>query len=201
MGGHEKYLHPPQPTGVGHGIVRGMYKLQTKDLPKPIAKVNLFGSGAILRHVLLAQDLLAERYNIASNVWSVTSYTQLRRDAHAADRWNMLHPAEPPRKSYVEEALAGESGGVFIAASDYVRALPEQIARWVPGDFFALGTDGLGRSETREALRRHFEVDAESITLATLHRLHKRKAFDAPFLTKAIKDLGLNPEKIDPYFA
>jgi pyruvate dehydrogenase E1 component len=189
------------PAGIEDGIVRGMYKLKSVEIAGGKAKVNLFGSGAILRHVLLAQDLLAERYKIASNVWSVTSYTQLRRDAHAADRWNMLHPTEQPQKSYVEEALAGESGGVFIAASDYVRALPEQISRWVPGDFFALGTDGIGRSETREALRRHFEVDAESITLAALHRLHHRKVFDAPFLAKAIKDLGVNPDKVDPYFA
>ena len=152
----------------------------------------------------------AERYRIASNVWSVTSYTQLRRDAHTCEHWNMLHPAEKPRRTYVEEALAGESG-VFVAASDYVRALPEQISRWVPGDFYALGTDGMGRSETRETLRRHFEVDAESIALAALYRLHcaqsdkaqsdKRGQFDANFVAQAIKDLGVNPEKVDPYFA
>ena len=162
--------------------------------------MNLFGSGAILRHALLAQELLAERYRIASNVWSVTSYTQLRRDAHACERWNMLHPADQPRKSFVETMLAGESS-VFVAASDYVRALPEQIGRWVPGDFYALGTDGMGRSETREALRRHFEVDAESIALAALYRLHKQGQFDAAFVAKAIRDLGVNPDKIDPYFA
>jgi pyruvate dehydrogenase E1 component len=200
MSGNENYLHPAMPAGVEEGIVRGMYKLHSRELRKSAAKVNLFGSGAILRHVLLAQDLLAERYNIASNVWSVTSYTQLRRDAHACEHWNMLHPADTPRKSYVEQTLAGESG-VFVAASDYVRALSEQIQPWIPGELCALGTDGLGRSETREALRRHFEVDAESIALAALYRLHKRGQYDAAFVAKAIKELGVNPDKVDPYFA
>jgi len=200
MSGNENYVHPAMPANVEEGIIRGMYKLHTRELNKPVAKVNLFGSGAILRHVLLAQELLAERYKIASNVWSVTSYTQLRRDAHACERWNMLHPATAPRKSYVEQTLAGEEG-VFIAASDYVRALPEQISRWVPGELYALGTDGVGRSETRETLRRHFEVDAECIALATLWRLHKRGQLDAGFVERAIKDLGVNPEKVDPYFA
>jgi pyruvate dehydrogenase E1 component len=205
MAGNENYVHTAMPPGVEEGIVRGMYKLKSTELTGAVAKVNLFGSGAILRHALLAQELLAERYQIASNVWSVTSYTQLRRDAHACQHWNMLHPAEKPKRSYVEQTLAGESG-VFIAASDYVRALPEQISRWVPGDLYVLGTDGLGRSETRESLRRHFEVDAEMIALAALYRLHcaqsdKAGKFDAAFVAKAITDLGVNPEKVDPYFA
>ena len=118
----------------------------------------------------------------------------------AAERWNMLHPAEKPRICYLEETLAGEQG-LFIAASDYVRALPEQISRWVPGELYALGTDGMGRSETREALRRHFEVDAESIAIATLYRLHKTGQFDAAFVAQAIKDLNVDSEKVDPYFA
>jgi pyruvate dehydrogenase E1 component len=201
MAGNENYVHPAMHAGVEEGIVRGMYQLQSRDVPGAKAKVNLFGSGAILRHVLLAQELLAERYQIASNVWSVTSYTELRRDCHRAERWNMLHPDQPPRQSYVEQTLSGESGVLFIAASDYVRALPEQISRWVPGELYALGTDGMGRSETRETLRRHFEVDAQSIALATLYRLHKRGLYDGSFVAQAIKDLGVNPEKIDPYFA
>jgi pyruvate dehydrogenase E1 component len=200
MVGNENYVHPEMPPGVEEGIVRGMYKLNARTLDKPRAKVNLFGSGAILRHVLMAQELLAEKYKIASNVWSVTSYTELRRDAHAVERWNMLHPADAPRKSYVEQALLGEEG-LFVAASDYVRALPEQIARWVPGELYALGTDGMGRSETREALRRHFEVDAESIVVASLYRLSKQGVVDASFVAQAIKDLGVDPEKTDPYFA
>jgi pyruvate dehydrogenase E1 component len=162
--------------------------------------VNLFGSGAIMNGVLGAQKILAEKYAISSNVWSMTSYTQLRRDAHAAERWNMFHPDQTPRKCYVEEQLAGETG-VFIAASDYVRALPEQLARWVPGDYYVLGTDGMGRSESRDALRRHFEVDAQTITIAVLYRLAKTGQIPASDVAKAIKDLDVNPEKVDPYFA
>jgi pyruvate dehydrogenase E1 component len=200
MAGNENYVHPPMPEGAEEGIIRGMYRLQARQVPEARAHVHLLGSGAILRHVLGAQEILAERYQIASQVWSVTSYTQLRRDAHACDHWNMLHPDQPPRRSYLEQVLAGESG-LFVAASDYVRAVPEQISRWVPGELFALGTDGLGRSETREVLRRHFEVDAESITLATLWRLSRRGQLDTALVRQAIADLGIHPEKVDPYFA
>ncbi len=199
MAGNEDYQQPAMPEGVEDGIVRGMYKYNTVAGAGKY-KVNLFGSGAIMNSVLGAQKLLAEKYGIGSNVWSVTSYTQLRRDAHAAERWNMLHPDQTPRTTYVEEQLRGESG-VFVAASDYVRALPEQITRWVPGDYYVLGTDGMGRSESRDALRRHFEVDAQSITIATLYRLAKTGQIPTSDVAKAIKDLDVNPEKIDPYFA
>jgi pyruvate dehydrogenase E1 component len=201
MVGNENYVHAAMPEGCEDGIIRGMYKFRTKEVPGAKLKVNLFGSGAILRHVLKAQDLLAEKYGISSNVWSVTSYTQLRRDAHACERWNMLHPGEPRRTSYVEETLKAEKGSLFVAASDYVRALQEQIAQWIPGDYYALGTDGMGRSETREALRRHFEVDAECIALATLYKLGLRGELDTKVAVQAVKDLGINPEKVDPYFA
>jgi pyruvate dehydrogenase E1 component len=127
----------------------------------------------------------------------VTSYTELRRDAQAAERWNMLHPTEPPRHSYVETLLAKEKGP-FIAASDYVRAVSEQIAPWVPGGMYVLGTDGFGRSELRAPLRRHFEVDAESITVATLYQLAKAGTVDQKTVAEAIKTLNIDPEKIDP---
>ncbi|MFT7644096.1 MAG: pyruvate dehydrogenase E1 component, partial [Pirellulaceae bacterium] len=149
---------------------------------------------------LAAQELLAEKFKISSNVWSVTSYTQLRREAHACERWNMLHPDQPRRIPYVEKVLAGEDG-VFVSSSDYVRALGEQIAPWVPGDYYVLGTDGMGRSETREALRRHFEVDAECIAIAALYRLSLAGEIDAKVVAKAIKSLGVDSEKVDPYFA
>ncbi len=197
---NENYIHPAMPEGAEDGIVKGMYKLTSRPVAKGITKVNLFGSGAILRQVLLAQEILAEKYQIASDVWSVTSYTQLRRDAHACERWNMLHPDAEPKQSYVEQCLAGEKG-LFVSASDYIRALGEQIAPWVPGEFYALGTDGMGRSETREALRRHFEVDAECITLATLYRLSKMGVLPASVPAQAVKDLGIDPSKPDPYFA
>ena len=162
--------------------------------------MQLFGTGPILRSVLAAQELLAEKYKIASDVWSVTSYTQLRRDAQSCDRWNLLHPTEKPKQSYIEQQLDGVQGP-FIAASDHVRALPEQLQRYVPGDYYVLGTDGMGRSETREALRRHFEVDAESITLAALSRLAKQDVLKPTDVAKAIKDLDYDPEKANPLFA
>ena len=195
---NENYCHPAMPEGVEDGIIRGMYKYSSNDEGKH--RVQLFGSGAILRCVLEAQEILSEKYNVASDVWSVTSYNQLRRDAHECRRWNMLHPTETPKKCYVEEQLEGAKGP-FIAASDYVRAIPEQLQPWVPGDYFVLGTDGMGRSETREALRRHFEVDAASITIATLYRLAKQGKVDASEVAKAIKDLGVDPEKADPLYA
>jgi len=197
---NEEYTHPEMPEGCEEGIVKGMYKFRSKDVDSPKARVQLFGSGAILNCALRAQELLAEKYNIASDVWSVTSYTQLRREAQACERWNRLHPTETPRKSYLEETLEGIEGP-FISASDYVRALGEQLTPWIPGDYYVLGTDGLGRSETREALRRHFEVDAESIAIATLGRLSKAGVFEPSDVAKAIEDLGYDPDKPDPYFA
>jgi pyruvate dehydrogenase E1 component len=200
MCGNEDYHQPAMPEGCEDGIVRGLYKYNTVAADKAKHKVNLLGSGAIMNCVLDAQKILAEKYGVSSNVWSATSYTQLRRDAHTAERWNMLHPDQTPKKSYIEECFSGEEG-VFVAASDYVRALPEQITRWVPGDLFALGTDGMGRSDSRAALRRHFEVDAECITIATLYRLSRQGCLPASDVTQAIKDLGVDPEKVDPYFA
>ena len=197
---NENYKMPAMPAGVEEGIIRGIYKLAKVDARAKRPKVNLFGSGTILREVLRAQQILADRYKISSQAWSVTSYTELRRDAQACDRWNMLHPTEKPRQSYLEQILAGEEGP-FIASSDYIRAIAEQVSPWVPGGLTALGTDGLGRSETREHLRRHFEVDAECITLATLRQLAGRKQFDQGQLAKAIKDLGIHPDKIDPMIA
>lgn len=200
MVGNEDYLQPAMPEGCEEGIIRGMYKYKSQLVPNAKTKVTLFGSGAIMNCALEAQKILAEKYQISSDVWSVTSYTELRRDAHAVERWNMFHPDQPPRKSYVEEVLEGESG-VFVAASDYVRALPEQLQRWIPGDYYVLGTDGMGRSESREALRRHFEVDAQCIVVATLYRLAAQGLFNATEVAAAIKDLGIDPEKVDPYFA
>lgn len=200
MAENEEYVHPAMPEGCEEGIIQGMYKYKSRDVQNARARVQLFGSGAILNSTLAAQELLAEKYDIASDVWSMTSYTQLRRDAAACERWNMLHPTEKPRQSYLEQMLEGVEGP-FISASDYVRALGEQIAPWVPGDYFVLGTDGMGRSETREALRRHFEVDAESITIATLSRLSKAGVFNSKDVKMAISELGYDAEKPDPYFA
>jgi pyruvate dehydrogenase E1 component len=194
---NENYRHAPMPEGASEGIIRGIYKFSTIDAGEGRPSVQLFGSGAILREALRAQQLLAEKYGVSSSVWSVTSYTELARDAQAAERWNMLHPSEPRKSSFLEQALAGATGP-FVSASDYVRALAEQIGPFVPGGLFALGTDGFGRSEVRSALRRHFEVDAESIVVAALYQLSKRNQFDPNGVATAIRDLGIDPEKIDP---
>ena len=146
---------------------------------------------------LPSDDALAERFQVAADVWSVTSYKELRRDALEVERWNRLHPAEKPRRSYVENLLAGEEG-VFIAVTDYLKSLPEMIVRWLPGGLVPLGRDGFGRSENRPSLRRFFEVDAESITLAALAELARRGDIKSDRLAKAVKQLGIDPEKPDP---
>ena len=200
---NETYLMPEMPAGVEEGIIRGMYKYRSVESSGAGAKgprVQLFGSGAILRDTLRAADILAEKYEVASDVWSITSYTQLRRDAQECERWNMLNPDKTPRKSYLEEQLAGVAGPV-IAASDYMRILAEQLSPWIPGGLFSLGTDGMGRSESREALRRHFEVDAECITLAALTQLAKRGKFDKKKLAGVVKELNINPDKPSALYA
>jgi pyruvate dehydrogenase E1 component len=196
---NENYEMPPMPEGVEEGIIRGMYKLNTVETASK-KHVQLMGSGAILRSVQQAQKLLAEKFDVGSTVWSVTSYKELRRNAHSCRRWNMLHPNQRPKKSYVEQQFAGAQGP-FVAVSDHVRAVAEQIDPWVPGGLFALGTDGFGRSETRANLRRHFEVDAECVAVAALYRLAELGQFDRTQLAATIEELGINPEKVDPLFA
>jgi pyruvate dehydrogenase E1 component len=190
---NENYRHPPMPEGVEQGIIRGMYRFSSRDAGEK--RVQLLGSGAILREALRAQEILAERYQVSSNVWSVTSYTELARDAQDAKRWNMLHPTETPRRSYIEELLAGQHGP-FVSASDYVQALAEQISPFVPGGLFTLGTDGFGRSDIRANLRRHFEVDAESIAVAALYQLAEQGQIDRKCVAEAIHALGIDPDKI-----
>ncbi|PQO25022.1 pyruvate dehydrogenase (acetyl-transferring), homodimeric type [Blastopirellula marina] len=198
--GNENYVMPEMPAGAEEGIIRGIYKLKTQEADKPRAKVQLMGSGTITRCVLDAAQILAEKYNIASDVWGVTSYTELRRDAQSCERWNMFHPTEEPKKSYIETVMDGVEGP-FISASDNVRAWGEQIRPYLPGNMVALGTDGMGRSETREALRRHFEVDAESVVIATLYELARTGKIERTEVAQAIKDLNFDAEKPNPYFA
>ena len=197
---NENYHHPPMPEGVAEGIIRGAYRFNSVDLGGARPRVQLLGSGPILRCVLDAQKLLAERYGVSSDVWSVTSYTMLRREALECQRWNMLHPEEEPRRSYVERLFDGAEGP-FVAASDYVRNVPEQIAPWVPGGLFTLGTDGFGRSDLRSSLRRFFEVDAQSITVAALYQLALRGKLPRATVAQAIRDLDIDPEKINPMTA
>ncbi|HYO26552.1 MAG TPA: pyruvate dehydrogenase (acetyl-transferring), homodimeric type, partial [Lacipirellulaceae bacterium] len=195
---NEPYVMPEMPAGCERGIIKGLYRIRQQ---QPAAEhVQLLGSGAILREALRAQQILAEKYGVTSDVWSATSYNELRRDAQECQRWNMLNPEKPQRQSYVEEQLAGTQGPI-IAASDYVRALPEQLMPWLGGRMFVLGTDGMGRSESRPALRRHFEVDAESIVVAALYQLMKSGQGDPQRVAGAVRDLGINPEKQSALYA
>jgi pyruvate dehydrogenase E1 component len=194
---NDNYAMAAMPEGSTEGILKGMYKLRPASVSSKLPRVHLLGSGPILMQVLRAQEMLGAQFGVAADVWSVTSYKELRHDALEVERWNMLHPEQKPRKSYVETVLAKEPG-VFLAASDFMRSLPEMITRWVPGGLFPLGTDGFGRSETRAALRRHFEVDAESMTVAALAQLMRRGAVKPADVTAAIKKLGIDPEKISP---
>jgi pyruvate dehydrogenase E1 component len=194
---NENYAMPAIPKGVEPGILKGMYRFSQSQLKDARLHAQLLGSGAILNEVIKAQKVLEENYGVAADVWSVTSYKQLHRDGHSVDRWNTLHPGEPPRIPYVTECL-GKAPGVFVAASDYVRALPDSIARWLPGPLTSLGTDGFGRSDGRKALRRFFEVDAESITVATLSALARQHKIEPDVVQKAIKELGIDTEKPEP---
>jgi pyruvate dehydrogenase E1 component len=184
------------PEGVEKGILKGLYKFKAGPDGKP-RKAHIFGSGPIIRQALRAQEILAEKFNVSADVWSATSYKLLRNDALLARRWNMLHPAQPPRKAYVEKLLEKEKG-VFVAVSDNLKIVPDQIAPWVPGGLTTLGTDGFGRSDTRERLRRFFEVDAESTVIATLYALAEKGQIDPGMVAKAIKELGVDPEKVYP---
>jgi pyruvate dehydrogenase E1 component len=193
---NENYAMPPMPEGVEEGILKGLYKFKPGADSKPL-KAHIFGSGPIIRQALRAQEILAEKFNVSADVWSATSYKLLRNDALLARRWNMLHPAQPPRKAYVEKLLEKEKG-VFVAVSDNLKIVPDQIAPWVPGGLTTLGTDGFGRSDTRERLRRFFEVDAESTVIATLYALAEKGQIDPGMVAKAIKELGVDPEKVYP---
>jgi pyruvate dehydrogenase E1 component len=199
---NENYPMPAMPDGAEEGILKGLYKL--KDTPAAEenqednrARVHLLGSGSLLREALRAQEILAQRYGIAADVWSATSYKELRRDALEADRWNLLHPDQEPRKPYVVSLFEGDDAPI-IAVSDYLKLVPDQIARWLPGRLYSLGTDGFGRSDTREALRRFFEVDAECVAVAALDQLSRRCRIDHGLPRRAIEELGVDPEKADP---
>ena len=194
---NENYAMPEMPKGVEKGILKGMYKIHTSDKKNLKLKANLFGSGTILNEVIKAAKILEDDYRVACDVWSVTSYKELRRDALEAERFNLLNPTGKPKLSYIEKMLNKEDG-VFVASSDYVKALPDSVAKWFPCRLYSLGTDGFGRSESREALRDFFEVDAKHIVFATLTALFKEGKIQDKNLDKAAKELGINPNKRNP---
>ena len=187
---NENYPMPPMPEGAEEGILRGIYLFRKGEEGR--RRVTLLGSGPILLQVLRAQELLRERYDVAADVYSVTSYQQLRNDALETERWNRKHPTERPRVPYVAQILGGRLP--IVAASDFMKAIPDQVSRWVAQPFIPLGTDGFGRSDTRQALRRYFEVDAENIAAASLHGLELCEQYGAPDVAKAIADLGLGAD-------
>jgi pyruvate dehydrogenase E1 component len=194
---NENYQHPPMPEGSKAGILKGMYVCKPAGKPKAKLRAQLFGSGTILTETIKAQQILEEKYDVGADVWSVTSYVNLYRDGHAAERWNRLHPAEKPRVPYVAQ-VTKDAPGVFVAASDYLKVLPDSIDKWLPRELHALGTDGFGRSDSRAALRNFFEVDSRFIVLATLYALMKEGQIDAKVVQQAIKDLNIDTEKRNP---
>ncbi len=196
---NESYDMPAMPRDVRDGILKGLYAYKSTNPERANSKIQLLGSGVIMREVLRAQEILATKYQIASTVYSATSYQQLRLDALECERLNRLHPEQPRRVPYVEQVLGGDSSIPVIASSDYMRAVPESVARFLPGRMLALGTDGFGRSETCANLRRFFEVDAEHVTIAALFALAERGQVDRSIVTQAIKDLGIDPDRPAPW--
>ena len=193
---NENYMMPPMPEGVEDGILKGLYRFKAGP-EKSKHKAHILGSGPLLREALRAQQILADDYGVSADVWSATSYKLLRNEALRAERWNRLHPAEQQKKPFVRSLLETEKGP-FVAVSDNMKIVPDQIAPWVPGGLTSLGTDGFGRSDTRERLRRFFEVDAECTVGATLHALAGRGEVEPRVVSKAIKDLSVDPEKRFP---
>jgi pyruvate dehydrogenase E1 component len=195
--GNEPYDMPPMPEGVTEGILRGLYPVRRGERRRNWPRVHLFGSGAILNEAARAQAMLAERFRVSADLWSATSYQQLRREALLVERWNRLHPAAKARKSYFTRQLEADPWPV-IAASDYMKSVPDQVSRWAPAGLTPLGTDGFGRSEAREELRRFFEVDAESIVIAALTSLAEREEVPRSLVHEAIAEFGIDPERPDP---
>ena len=193
---NENYQMPPMPEGAKEGIIKGMYKLKAA-ANKGKNKAHLFGSGTILNEVVKAQAIL-EKYDVAADVWSVTSYKELRKDGLDCERWNMLHPTEKPKVPYITSLFDAKEDAVFVASSDYVKTLPDSISKWLPKSVMALGTDGFGRSEGRKELRDFFEVDARYVAVAALYALSKEGKIKASVVAKAIKELEINPEKLNP---
>jgi pyruvate dehydrogenase E1 component len=194
---NENYEMPHMPSGSEEGILRGMHRVRASEHGRRGKRAHLFGSGAILNEALKAQQILEAEYGVAADVWSITSFKQLRQDGAEVECWNLLHADEPSRRSYIVQCLEG-STGAFVVASDYVKALPDSIARWFPTALVTLGTDGFGRSESRPALRRYFGVDANMIAWAALVGLSRQGQVAAAVLNKARVALAIDPARADP---
>jgi pyruvate dehydrogenase E1 component len=197
---NENYSHPDMPEGAEEGIIKGLYQLQKSGLKRPKARVQLMGCGSILREAIAAAELLEKDFKVAADVWSATSFNELAREGQAARRWNLLHPDQEPRASYVEQCLAGAKGPV-VASTDYVKLFAEQIRPFVKANYHVLGTDGFGRSDSREALRRHFEVNRHYIVVAALKALAEDGDVPVSAVVDAIKKYGIDTEKQNPLYA
>ncbi len=192
---NENYVQPEMPKGCEAGILKGIYRYKAAANGK--GSINLFGSGPIMNEALRAQSILAEKFDVAADVWSVTSYNELRREALSTERWNRMHPTEAERTPYILQALQGADGPI-IAATDYMKAVPDQLAPWLSARLWSLGTDGFGRSDNRQHLRRHFEINAEAIVVFALARLARDGQFDAARAQAAFREYGLDPDSVDP---
>ncbi|MEQ1834223.1 MAG: pyruvate dehydrogenase (acetyl-transferring), homodimeric type [Candidatus Eisenbacteria bacterium] len=193
---NQDYSMPAKPEGIDEGLLKGLYRYKAS-ASKAKTKAQILGSGPLMLQALRAQDMLAEKWDVAADVWSMTSAQQLRNDALAVERWNRLHPTDKPRVPYVTQALSGAEGPVVVT-SDWIKSVNDMPARWIPNRFVALGTDGYGRSDTREALRRHFETDAEHVVVATLHALMQDGKVKPEVVAKAIQEYGLAADIVDP---
>jgi len=193
---NENYPHPAMPEGIEEGIVKGLYLFKA-DEGRHAHKVQLMGSGAILREVIAAADLLSEDFGIGADIWSVTSFNELRRDAMSVERYNMLHPEDKPRASHLAQCMKGIKGPT-VAATDYMNTYADQIRAWLPGPYIVLGTDGFGRSDTRAKLRHHFEVNRYYVTLAALKGLADSDALPVSKVSDAIRKYGIDADKPDP---
>ena len=193
---NENHPMPPKPTRAERGIIQGIYRFTKPAKPQ----VRLFGSGSIMQQVLRAADILQKQFGVAAEIWSVTSYGEMRRDALKCERWNWLHPGEKEKTPYIQQQL-GKRGLPTVAATDFMRAVPDMVSKWVPGPYITLGTDGFGRSDTREQLRNFFEVSGEHITVAALNALAQSGKFPAEDVARAIKALGIDPELADPFYS
>jgi pyruvate dehydrogenase E1 component len=198
--GNEPYPMPAMPDGCREGILRGLYRYQESSGGggKTGRPVKLLGSGAIMNQVLEARKMLADDWDVDTEVWAATSYQQLFREAVEVDRWNRLNATQKAKVPYVTRCLGTDEGSIVVAASDYSKLLPCSIKPWLPATLVSLGTDGFGRSETRSALRDYFEVDARHVTWATLEALYRRGRFDAKKLARARKSLDIDPDKPNP---
>ena len=197
---NENYPHPEMPKNAEQGILRGMYLFRKSSEAisgDSTLRVQLLGSGTILREVIAAAEILDQDFGISADIWSVTSFNELRREALDVTRWNMLHPSEPARLSYVANCLKDCTGPV-VAATDYMKIFADQIREFVPGRYKVLGTDGFGRSDTREKLRQFFEVDRYYVTIATLQALAEDGKISTEIVTRAIKKFGIDPDKPNP---